>query len=151
MEERKLNIGSGPWLMQGYVNIDDMSDWPNEEDYIDEMTEFLFNGAEFIRMDGNKMKFEDESFDEVRSEQCIPEYVNNWDEVLRVLRPGGKIELIVWNNTLTKVIDELIKRKIEIRTVEMGNGDIDDGPDEWTIRIVGWKQIEPKTDEEVEG
>ena len=143
MNEKKLNIGFGECPMDGYVNIDDGSDFKNMLEEAKQLVEDDFREeTELLIMDGNDMTFEDNTFDEVFSNQCVGIYVTNYDEIVRVLKIGGKIQLGVWNSKVTHVISNLLIRDVDITGVEWMNGDdrnIDNDDANYTLLITGVK------------
>jgi len=108
-----LNIGSGQWVEQEMLNIDNGSDYGNPEimvAYARNYMEFdLKRECVFMLMDGNLLAFKDEVFDKVYSSSCVGYYVDNYAEITRVLKHGGTIELYVWAEHVPKVIAEMSK------------------------------------------
>ena len=78
----RLNIGCGDDIRPGYLNID------------------RFAPGAGIRMDASRLAFADRSVDEIFSSHMlehlskyeVPEFLGEWN---RVLKPGGKVEIIV--------------------------------------------------------
>ena len=78
----RLNIGCGDDIRPGYLNID------------------RFAQGAGIRMDASRLAFADRSVDEIFSSHMlehlskyeVPELLGEWN---RVLKPGGKVEIIV--------------------------------------------------------
>ncbi len=78
----RLNIGCGDDVRPGYLNID------------------RFAQGAGIRMDASRLAFADRSVDEIFSSHMlehlskyeVPELLGEWN---RVLKPGGKVEIIV--------------------------------------------------------
>ena len=155
----KLNIGCCLWPMKGYTNIDNGYDYHTNRGsfklgflYMKEQAPHemeLVDGKdyEFLEMDGNKMTFDDESFDEVFSNQCVGVYVTDFEGIIRVLKYGGRISLGVWKHKLAYVIGHLLQRNIQIVNVSWLNGsyeDIDEREGIFTVMIEGIKVREQK-------
>lgn len=80
-ERVRLNIGCGEDLLPDYVNVDKF-------------------GNPDVRVDLQifPWPWEDNSVDEIYSRGCyehLPEFMRSWNESWRILKPGGKITLIV--------------------------------------------------------
>ena len=124
----KLNIGCAEYGMEGYVNIDNGFD--KEGEIVNLMdfwkTEEENKGLEFFVMNGNDMLFSDERFNEVRSNQCVGKYVSNINEVLRVLKVGGKVKIGLWIDELGTFVVELLRRNIRIDKIRKFNFYVDD-------------------------
>ena len=155
----KLNIGCGICPMEGYINIDKFDDYLTlaEGDHhksfmlmnkdIRDNNWQIMHKLDLREMDGNKMEFMDGIFDEVFSNQCVGEYVTNYDEIVRVLKVGGKIKLGVWIGKVNIVLYELILRNIKITSIKGFNIGIDDNIDEddsGTLMIEGIKVSDHK-------
>lgn len=139
-----LNIGSGWDVIKGAINIDDGSDMPIEE--LQEMVrnEYEYKDDEYVlaKMDGNDMPLQPDYFDIVFSSQCVGIYVTNYEEIVRVLKPDGKIILIVWGHVIQSVVVGLLRQGIHITSISPMNGDIEDDAElEYiTVTIVGVKR-----------
>ena len=137
----KLNIGSGEYGIEGYLNIDDASDYDgNVEEFLAAVDDP--ENIEYQICDGNDMPFEDNSFDEIFSNQCVGKYVTNYYDIVRILKPGGTIILGLWSDVVAKVMMELLIRDIEIIGVEWLNGcqcDIENDDDNITLKVIGRK------------
>ena len=138
---KKLNIGFGDCPIDGYINIDDGSDSDfdamlhNAKEIIEDWTD-----TEILQMDGNNMTFEDNTFDEITSNQCVGIYVTDYASIARILKHGGQINLGVWSSHVALVIARLIEQGIEITAVEWLNGCFDDiKNDDYTLMIRGIK------------
>ena len=134
----KLNIGCGQSLMEGYFNID------NGQDSLDLLRNMLVEakktGETFLIMDGNKMTFLDEMFEEVYSNQCVGIYVTDFKGIVRVMKHGGKIRLGVWANKVGFVLAKLIEQNVRITGVEWMNGRYADiESEEYTLMLEGVK------------
>jgi len=155
----KLNIGSGGCTMlEGYLNIDNLSDTYDTkmsmmkevvntmvgEEYDD--GHYPHTAFMYVKDANDLSMFEDNSFDEVWSNQCVGVYVTNYDEILRVLKVGGKIKLGVWSHAIQNVVGNLIKRGVKITSVKGFNGPYEetivedcnvDDDDYYTVMIEG--------------
>ena len=131
---KKLNVGSGITVMDGYINIDDGYDYPEGFGWMREHAE---SAAEFLEMDGNDMTFADNEFGELYSNQCVGQYVTNYKELARVLKPSGIVRFGVWNERVADVVAGLLKNGIRITSLELLNGGPED--DTRTYMIEGWK------------
>jgi len=139
---KKLNIGSGEWVMKGYVNIDDGSDWGGFAEMKERADNFMAEEhfkAELLEMDGNKTTFADGEFDEIYSNQCVGEYVTNYKEIARILKLGGKVKLGVWAHLSGKVIYKLAKVGIIIYKMNIMNGELHVDDDDCTFIMEGIK------------
>lgn len=81
---KKLNIGSGPTCGEGWVGIDLVSKSPNV----------------IARDLGRGIPFEDNRFEELYADNVLEhikqeDYIFVWNEMWRVLKPGGKLTIIV--------------------------------------------------------
>ena len=137
----KLNIGSAEYIMEGYINIDNGYDYSRDggfefmkrqaEEY---MKEAGFK-AKFLEMDGNKLDFEDNTFDEIYSNQCVGEWVKNYKEIARVLKKDGEVRFGVWQDKVANVIIGLNEAGILVYDVDLLNGSI--GDDTCTYMLKG--------------
>ena len=136
MEQNKLNIGSGAWPFVDYINIDDGSDNHGEEQMKQLTISEEGEPDSILFMDGNDLSlFDDGYFDEIWSNQCVGSYVTNFDEIIRVLKPGGVIKLGVWGTKVMFVVEELMKRGLYNVTMSPMNGGIEDGIENYTLMI----------------
>ena len=133
----KLNIGCG-YPIDNFedgedeiIGIDDGSDWYS--DYSKYKPKVVSN---FIYGDGNILPFKNNTFDEVFSNQCAGLYVMDYEEMVRVLKKGGTIELGVWSDKVSIVLAKLILLDIDIFKVDWSNGCIED---DYTLSIYGRK------------
>lgn len=112
--ERKLDIGSGLSDLDEYIKLDNLSDGTDLKEYVD------------VIGNGNDLPFKDNVFDVVQSSRCIGYYADAY-EAVRVLRPGGRIQLNVWTEKLGYVLDQLLGLGIRIDKLEGLNYDPGDG------------------------
>ena len=120
----KLNIGSGEDAMEeddeGVIYVDDLSDWTKHED----VRRWYEEHSNCRIRDANDLGcFDDEMFDEVASCRCLGKYVENYDEIARVMKKGGRIWICVWKENLLELVDGLTKAGIEVTNIDTGNWD----------------------------
>jgi len=120
---KKLNIGSGTFLLDGYVNID-VAAAPYKE----------------IIMDANALAFKDEVFDEVLSDSCLITVEELKEaavaEAFRVLRSGGKCSLWVYGYELEDA-KRIASSFGEIINVELKNDAF--GLTEYEVTLIKYK------------
>ncbi len=139
----KLNIGSAEYVEKGYINIDNGFDYSGNGGFkfmkqqADEYMKEAGFTAKFLEMDGNELAFEDDTFTEIYSNQCVGEYVTNYKEIARVLKKGGEIRFGVWQDKVANVIIGLNEAGILVYDVDLLNGSI--GDDTCTYMLKGKK------------
>ncbi len=91
--------------------------------------------------DGDMLPFKDNSIEEVFSSRCVGYYCKV-DEAIRVLKPGGKIVLMVWNweRVLGKLVYKLMSSGFTITYMEGTNVDYDEEPKYWDVWIEATKE-----------
>jgi len=126
----KLNIGCGCTPEVGYINIDNGQDYqcqynPSDTRGFTEMQKIAKNmGLPYKTMrlmDANNLMFDDETFDEIMSVQCVGEYVKNYEEILRTLKPDGILKITVHNCAVFEIIFELAKRNMRCTSFRIIN------------------------------
>jgi SAM-dependent methyltransferase len=105
--QRKLHLGCGTNVLEGYINIDAYT-----------------NGPGIVDRDIRKLIYENNSQDEVLAEDVLEHFGRNeWRDVLkewiRVLKPGGKI--IIRVPDMVKLCKELISSNTEPELWEKWN------------------------------
>jgi len=113
----KINLGSGQWLLDGFINVDNFFDLKDLYEAKNSNKGYyrgavLPKGAKFVKADVKKLPFTENYADYILFSHCIEhqsfdDVIVSLKECYRILKPEG--HLIVLTNELTGVLMDYIK------------------------------------------